>query len=136
MSMTKNAIKDFETYFPELSKHVKEYKTNKFYELFAMLDNEFVIFYDYLEKTIRYIPKDSSNLEEQDYRYLLGIRLRNLLVCNSVNREYLSNTTGISETTISRYINGTSTPSVYNMRKLAKSLNCTINDLKIDYYFN
>lgn len=136
MSMTKNVIKDFETYFPELSKHVEEYETNKFYELFAMLDNEFVIFYDYLEKVIRYIPKDSSKLEEQDYRYLLGIRLRNLLFCNSVNREYLSNTTGISETTISRYINGTSTPSIYNIHKIVKALKCTINDLKIDYYFN
>lgn len=136
MSMTKNAIKDFETYFTELSKHAEEYETNKFYELFVMLDNEFVIFYDYLEKAIRYLPKDSSKLEEQDYRYLLGIRLRNLLIRNSVNREYLSNTTGISETTISRYINGTSTPSVYNIHKIAKALKCTINDLNIDYYFN
>ena len=46
-----------------------------------------------------------------------------------MNQRELADITGISETTISRYINGSQMPSLKNVVNIAKALDCSVLDL-------
>ena len=46
-----------------------------------------------------------------------------------ISQTDLSDRTGIGQTLISRYISGKTTPSVYNVNKIARALNMTVDGL-------
>ena len=55
--------------------------------------------------------------------------IRRLMIKNKLNQAQLSRKAGLSEVTISRYVNGSRLPSSRAIPKLTKALNCTTNDL-------
>ena len=46
-----------------------------------------------------------------------------------MNRDLLSYKTGISTVTLSKYMNGKTTPSTYNIQKIAQALRCSVTEL-------
>lgn len=89
------------------------------------------LYYD-RDNTIRLLPKDSDNLSEDECRCEFGWRLREMMWRKNITQETLCGKTGISRATISSYSTGRSTPSFYNADKIAKALNCSLDDLR--YY--
>ena len=55
--------------------------------------------------------------------------IKRLLIENDLNQAELAKKTGLSEATISRYINGSRLPAARVTSKLTKALNCSYNDL-------
>ena len=60
---------------------------------------------------------------ERTFRYVLKREMR------GVSEMELSEMTGISAVTISKYLHGKSIPNGRNIRKIAMALGCTPNDL-------
>jgi transcriptional regulator with XRE-family HTH domain len=50
-----------------------------------------------------------------------------------VNQQYLSDATGITAVTLSNYMRGKVTPNFYNVDKIAKALDCSIEEFRYTY---
>lgn len=65
---------------------------------------------------------------------IVSKNIKRLMILNDLNQAELAKRAGLSEATISRYVNGTRLPSSRVLGRLTKALNCTSNDLFEDEY--
>ena len=82
------------------------------------------------------IPSFEDSMEEMDediWRKNFSRRLRRRMEYIGVSQEWLSDKTGISQVTISKYLNGKSSPSGYSMERIARALGCTVGELTRRY---
>lgn len=118
---------EFKRQRPTMLKYVESWKPG--YDDFTIIINYkdgSKDIYDSVLKTTRYIPNDFKQ-EEQMYdvvkwRREFGIRLHRTICVKGIPQWKLSEISGISEGTISNYINGITTPDAYNVYLLAKAL--------------
>lgn len=101
-------------------------------ELLIKMSDSSVVLYDDVDQTFRKLPQDRDHMTEQQCRHELGMRLKRLMYRRGVTQKQLAEKTGISEIAISNYINEKQTPSFYNVDRIAKVLQCSIDDLR--YY--
>ena len=84
--------------------------------------------YDSVLKTTKYIPSTYYDTEEPIYDFKrwkreFGTRLYRTICIKGMPQWRLAEICGVSEGTISRYINGVISPSAYMLYRLAKALN-------------
>ena len=58
-----------------------------------------------------------------------GTNLKRIMYENNITRRELSKDTGLTEVSVSRYINGLRVPSTITLLKLAYALDCDLDDL-------
>ena len=126
MSMCKN-LKD---YFPSIARDAVEYEECGPWELRVIVSSGASYSYDDMHKTIRRLPRDRNNMTEDEFRNEFGIRLRKYIERKHISQAELSDRTGISEVCISKYINGTRTPSFYMADKIARALDCSTEEFR------
>ena len=131
--MIKSKYENMKMYFPFLAKEAVEFKDDGKFELIVKLKSGEVISYDDLEKTIRNLPGNSDCMTENECRTEFGIRLRNIMFRKGITQAELSSMTGITQTMISKYITGKTSPSFYNVDKIAKALRCSIEELRYTF---
>lgn len=90
--------------------------------------------FDSVFKTTRTIRPDTDidnlpTLSETRWRIEFGRRLYRVMCACGMKQWELAKLSGTSEQTISKYVNGESTPSAYAVYRLAKALECTIDYL-------
>lgn len=69
-----------------------------------------------------------NNITEEQEKRAFAHRLRVLMGRNRVSQEELAKEIGTSQTMISHYMNGKNLPTVITVRKIAKILNCSMDD--------
>ena len=72
---------------------------------------------------------DMEDIDEQQWRRNFAMRVHRRMEYIGVSQEWLSNKTGISQVTISKYLNGRSSPSGPNIERIARALGCSIGEL-------
>lgn len=68
-------------------------------------------------------------MTKEQWRYEFSFRLRKRMKRKGYNQRQLAELTGLSEVTLSRYINGVREPSSSVVYRIAKVLNCTVDEL-------
>ena len=99
------------------------------YSLIVTLDNGRKLLYDQLSDSTRYLNTDPYNMSEEEIIFEFQFKLHRRMIMLGYDRVRLSEETGISVSMIGRYLNGTSTPSIINIMKIANVLDCTVNEL-------
>ena len=128
-----NRIKEmFELYFPMMSKKAVKYRLDLADNLIVTLDDGYVMSFDEKTKTVRRLPHDPYNMSEKECRKEFGERLYNIMWGRGLTQNDLAERTGLSQQQISSYMTGKVTPSFYNADKLAKALECSIDEFR--YY--
>ena len=123
-------FRNFSLYFETLANKAVEYNyDNDSQELIVKLDDGRIIAYDEYSKRYRLLPRDGACLSEEDWKVEFGKRLKRIMWVKGISQTDLSDRTGIGQTLISRYISGKTTPSVYNVNKIARALNMTVDGL-------
>lgn len=123
-------LEDFKIQFPLYSENVVNWYAFDAVQLIIVLDDGLKILYDYIDKTIRVVrPERLNDITEDSWRFEFSQRLREKMQLRGLKQDTLSELSGMSRVMISNYITGKSTPSLYNAGKLAKALNCTVEDL-------
>ena len=120
----------FEAENPFMSKRVVQVIPEGTWNFIVELDNGERWRYDGTFHTTRLIPKDSRVLSEDEFRLEFRLRLRSLLWCKGVSQKELAESTGMSQSQISAYLNGKTTPSFYAIDKIAKALDCSVDELR------
>lgn len=66
---------------------------------------------------------------DEDFELIFPFVLRRMMRRKQIRQNELSDLTGISEVSISRYVNGRRTPSVKELHKIALALDCSSDEL-------
>lgn len=117
-------------YFPDLLGdvvHVREYVQ---FMLLLETNTKYDYFYNITNNVLIPIPKDDKNLDKESFRRIFGVLLRRALECSGLTQEELSEKTGIPQPNISDYLYGKHFPSFYQIDKMAKAMNCSVEDLR------
>lgn len=129
--MKENMIHNLSLYFPFICKQgIDKYIINKYHTMTIYLKNGDKYLYNDTRKTIRRLPVNASNLTEEQYRIEFADRLFFAMLTRGVTQEELADKLGISQTTISQYLNSKRTPSFYMVDRIAKALDCSTDDLR------
>ena len=81
---------------------------------------------------MRRIPS-SEEMTEELYKKEFGRKLRRLLFIKGLTQEDIADMVGSSQDRISRYMNGKSMPGFFMVERLAKALDCPIEELTCLY---
>lgn len=128
--MLQNYIAYFHPNFDEIE-DIRE--INKCELLIIKTDGTRYIFNDVMS-SIRRLPSDPDNMTDEQVAFEFMQRFRSMRILRAYNISDLHELTGISISTLSRYDNGETTPTVINLRKLSKALKCSPSDLILMEY--
>ena len=101
------------------------------YELIVTVSDGTRYLYNDLDEGIRRLP-DRDNMTRQECASEFGYRLTNIMRFKNVTQEELSDITDIPQARLSEYITGRRMPGFYNVDKIARALDCSVDDLR--YY--
>ena len=117
-------------YFPELEKEVIQAREYISFMLLIETNSRFDYFYDLTKNVLIPIPKSDRDLDKESFRRIFGVLLRRCLEHSGLTQEELSEKTGIPQPNISDYLYGKHFPSFYQIDKMAKAMNCSVEDLR------
>lgn len=123
----------FKTFFPCYAEDVVYWQPDGPGQILCVMSDRGKILYDdntRMAYCMRY-REDVDN--EEVYRRDFGYRLYALMNNKGISQKTLSELTGISARMLSNYIHGVSSPSHYNVVKLARVLGCSPNQLTYSY---
>lgn len=117
-------------YFPDLLGEVVRVREYVQFMLLLETNTKYDYFYNITNNVLIPIPKDDKNLDKESFRRIFGVLLRRSLECSGLTQEELSEKTGIPQPNISDYLYGKHFPSFYQIDKMAKAMNCSVEDLR------
>lgn len=99
------------------------------YELVVTVSDGTRYLYNDLDEGIRRLP-DRENMSKQDCASEFGYRLTNIMHYKNIKQEELQAMTGIPQARLSEYITGKRVPGFYNVDKIARALDCSVDELR------
>ena len=134
LSRYNRIIENFKIWYPNLYDQTVDCMPSGYESIVATLRDGTKIEYcdrDHTFNTVtKFYERDSdTEIDEEAWRKEFGIKLRHAISDRGINQERLSDLTGISKQMLTRYVRGMSTPSAYNLSRLAEILKCDIREL-------
>ena len=86
--------------------------------------------FDMYDKYIHRLPQDPNNMTDEECRREFGMRLERLMRLKCMTQTELAMKTNISQYLISNYITGKTSPGFYNLDKIARALDCSIDEFR------
>lgn len=126
-----SVIEDFERHYPDLADTVVDWYPINRNEIVVQIDNGSKYIYMFIgNKLIRYYePDNSGDFDEEKWRKEFARKLQRKIDETHIYQDELARRTGISAVSISKYLNCKSSPSGYNIERLAAALNCSVSEL-------
>jgi len=124
-NLSDTMFSEFKLYFPVTADKAVDYRETSKYELTIKLSNGDMVLYDDIDKSIRNLPRNTNSLTEAECRAEFGRRLRKIMYMQGISQKELAESTNISTTMLSKYMNGSASPSFYVVDRIAKALDCS-----------
>ena len=129
--MNEYLYRNMQMYYPFLARDGVEFLEKEDGETMVIkLKSGRSVLYDDRDHSIRRLPKDSSNMTMEECKREFGYRLYRLMLRKGMTQADLSSATGIQQSLLSNYITGKTAPSFCNADKIAKVLECSMDDLR------
>lgn len=122
-------LKELFTYHPFLEEEMVDGYWRPGYELIIKLRSG--DFMSWRFGCLRSLPRDPSLMSTDEITREFGLRLKYMMEAKLVSQEELSRRTGIAQSNISNYVNGRNCPSYAIVDKLARALNCSMDDFRL-----
>ena len=100
----------------------------------AKLEDGVLIEFDYVSTTIRRIQPNNVSKDIETLRKEIGFNIKKLVQTRGMAQSDIAKQCDITEAMLSRYIHGTSMPSVDKINALAATLDCRVVDIIGEYY--
>lgn len=116
---------------PEFGETVVDWYPSGQYELTVKTRDQQKYIYDWFSGSITPLreSEEDEEITEEEWRVKFSHKLNRKMRNVTMNRDLLSYKTGISTVTLSKYMNGKTTPSTYNIQKIAQALRCSVTEL-------
>ncbi len=124
-------IKKFKQTHPSLGKEIHVFKkVNQAYVLIFFRD-ETVILYAAYEDTYHHVKLFESirDISEGEYRKGIGNLIKARMMSLGLNQTEIVKQCKVNRDTLSRYIMGKTTPSIYTLAEIANVLECRVDAL-------
>lgn len=118
----------FKKEYPKLFNDCIRFYDHGCHGIIGELGNGELWLFNFYDCTVRKLPEDPDNMTKEESKVEFGYRLRAWLRRKGKNQKWLAEETGIDPHLISEYVNGKTTPNVYNADRMAKALDCFIDD--------
>ena len=122
-------LEQFKMYFPSLYDRGVDWWKSGPYHITILLDDNSRVEFDSSDNTIRWVQKIDRSVDSDILRKEIGRNIRKFIVYRGMRQQDVSEKVGITEAMLSRYINGTSMPSIDKLHNIAKVLGCHVDDL-------
>lgn len=136
MQVDQDLYRNFEMRFPNIAERVIDIYNGMPFELVMTLSDGTTMAYFDIDETIRRLPGDGSNMSYNECAVEFGIRLWQIMRIRCMSQKGLAIMTGITESSICNYIRGKIMPNFYNVDKIARALDCSVEDLRYVYKNN
>lgn len=113
-----------------LRDEVDHYEETGMGELTLYFKNGSRVIYDSFEDRCRDLPKDARTMTEKECNEEFAARLRGVMRRRGCSQRELSERTGFSQSAISKYVTGKTMPSFYSVDRIARALDCSVDDLR------
>lgn len=127
---------DFVMRCPAWANHVVEYRPKTLNAIRITLDDGTKIDYSAYSDSIHFVKQrpieSAEDISDEDCRESFSVNLANMMRVKGFRQDLLSERTGISTGAISKYMNRKATPSITVVKKFARALNCTPDELMAD----
>ena len=132
MAMDKNdyMYRNLEYFRPDIFQRAVSIKKYNNWELILELDNGETVIYDDESRSVRKLPDDPSNLSDEELAKEFSIRLRNAIHRRRYTQEQFCNEIGITQAMLSRYLNGKAFPNFRVLDKMARVLDCSMDEFR------
>lgn len=128
---------NYETRFPWYARRTVSYDVGDAFELIVELDDGIKLSYYDPEGSIRILPNIRSDMQSKDVDRELneyfGYRLKRIMGYRNISQAELADKLGVSQSQVSQYIHGKSTPSFGRLYMISKILECSVSDLLYKY---
>lgn len=114
--------------------NILRYKAINSYDLLIEYKNGDRIIYDTFANTERYLKYENDDLTDDEEIYEFKTSLQKIMKRKFVDQTELAKRIGVSQAMISKYVSGDSIPNAIVLKKIAKALNCSIEDFYYKHY--
>lgn len=122
-----DVARNIDLYHPGLSKEIESIDKFEYSRFLVTMKNGDIYVYDLDgSKVCKYDP--GRNVDEENVQKIFSDRFRYLFSWLHINQKELSEKTGISENTISKYLTGQGMPGFLNLRRLADAFHCSVEE--------
>ena len=128
--MTDKDRKIFEMRYHDLIENSIEQTENKYGEVFIRSKDGQAYLYNPKRGFIRKLPKDSNSMNDEELINEFSKRLKTRLKYAGMSQTELAEKVGVTRNMISRYVNGDSLPTFIILDRIARALNCSIDDFR------
>ena len=118
---------NFKTYYPFLDSEVRSWSPNGINSIIAELLDGTVIEYNDALRSFRTVRKFDGT--EESWKREFSSKLIKMMANKGCDQTYLSEISGVSQVSISNYLNKKAIPNCYTVFKLSKALGCSVTDL-------
>lgn len=128
-------FRDLENEYPRLMEDVVDWYPNGPREVVVRTADSFkaaIDLYDYSMKVIHDPSDDGVYISEDEWRREFSKILQDIMDETDITQFQLSLKTGITQGGLNKYINGKSTPSLYNATKIARALDVPLMKFYIE----
>lgn len=121
---------DFERNYPELVEEVSDWYPINHMEMVVILKNGRRMVYSFIGNMVRpyHDPEKHNIVDEDEWRMEFANRLNKKMRDACMSQYTLSERTGISLVTLSKYMNGKATPSCYNLDRISRAFKCSSSE--------
>ena len=122
-------IEGFEHYYPYLYEQTVDWWPSGRTCITVKLEDGVLMEYDSLSESIRRIQPKNYSKDAEALRKDIGINLKRIIQTRCMAQSDIAENCGITQAMLSRYIHGTSMPSIYVVNALASVLGCRTIDI-------
>ena len=112
-----------------MSQVVDGYEDHRVMTIYLDMVDGRTIAYDMLDHVIRTVKKCSDGYTDDEWEREFHIRLKRLMYLRGINQSELAKQLDMGQSQLSKRISGKTSMSVYTLRKIARLLGCTFEDL-------
>ena len=118
---------------PMWVKDVVEYRPKNLHAIRVKLRNGEQIDYNIKSDTFRYVRQTDvmtcDDINDDEFRKIFANNLTEIMQLRGIGQAVLAERTGLSSAMISKYIHEKSTPTMVNVKRIARALNCHPDEL-------
>ena len=118
---------NFKAYYPFLDEEVSSWSPNGLNSIIAELLDGTIIEYNDALRSFRTVRKFDGT--EDSWKREFASKLIKMMANKGCDQTYLSEISGVSQVSISKYLNKKAIPNCYTVFKLSKALGCNVSDL-------
>ena len=127
-------LEQFERYYPNFYNQAVDWWASGRASIGVKLRNGERLDYNHLDNSVRWVHYNDRDIDDETRRKTFGHNLEKMIPFTGLSKGEIAERLGITNAMLSRYLKGTSMPSVDKAHQIAMLIGCSTDELFDDTY--